>query len=181
MSEQITISVNKAPTTSLLQDTTAYWAQFLMSLTHDLLSLPRYGREYGFKYQETSQMAMREATRIAALIFVSTVICRCSGDELYCARNYQGRAREMLIASNDSDWIGLEELRLWTLVLCAMIEDDRTWYVEQIKQLMQECKLDTWDEVLRILRQIAWIDSLTAVEAATLALEVEECLKDDTF
>lgn len=172
---------NKAPTGSLLQDTTAYWAQFLISLTHDLLSLPRHDCEDEFVPQETSQMAMRESIRIAALIFVSTAICRCSGDELYCARNYRGRAREMLLASGDFDWAGLEELKLWTLVLCAMVEDDRTWYVEQIKQVMDERKLDTWDEVLCMLRQIAWIDSLTAVETAILASEVEECFLDDTF
>lgn len=126
-------------------------------------------------------MAMREAIRVAALIFVSTIICRCSGDELYCARNYGGRARNVLTATNDSDWVGLKELRLWVLILCGMVEDDRTWFVEQIKHTMRDSRLDTWDEALRTLSQIAWIDSLTAVDAATLALEVEERLMDDTF
>ncbi|CAM1510719.1 Fc.00g010540.m01.CDS01 [Cosmosporella sp. VM-42] len=150
------------------------FAKTVLSLAYDLLALLRYENSAA-EDPWSGNLAMREAIRLAALMFVAAVISHCSYDELFCARNYQGRMRKLITASQNCDWSDLEELKLWMLVISAVIEKDeeRSWFISQIKATMQQCRLRTWDQVNRLLEEIAWIKNLAVDGVKILGTEVE--------
>lgn len=152
--------------------------EMLLCLVHDLLSLPRYVALPEHDSILGSQMAMREAIRLAALVVVSLIITDCVEDQvnknLFTAGNFRGRIKASLHKSQKLEWIGLKELKLWVLVIGAVIEtgDERAWFVTKIRHSMRECGLDDWDQVIRILKQVAWFDHLAARQMMLLAMDV---------
>lgn len=150
----------------------------LFCLAHDMLSLPRHVALPDHDSILDSQLAMREAIRLAALVVVSLIITDCVEDQvnrdLFTADNFRGRIKASLHTSQNLEWIGLKELKLWVLVIGAVIEtgNERAWFVTKIKQAMRECGLEGWDQVILILKQVAWFDHLAASQMMLLAMDV---------
>ena len=131
-------------------------SNFLLA-AHILLSIPRYHVWDVAGPSIHSHLALREAVRLALLLFMVQATVSLAGDHEW-EQNYAGRIPGLLRVS-EVDWSGLEDLELWVLVLGALHErgDDREWLFVQISQRMTRQRLH-WQEMMRRVKGILWVD-----------------------
>lgn len=144
----------------------------LGAVAHNLCNLPRHTIE-GQNARMIVGLSMREALRLASLLFLTAPINHISG-RISGHLNHRGRLPKLL-RSHSLDWSGLEELELWVLVIGALAElgADREWMVAHIRDIMHVKGLD-WKGVSRALSQIAWTDCVSSEDIESLREELEQ-------
>lgn len=156
--------------------------QSLSVLTYDILNKRIYNSPGSTDSLSTLSggVAVREIIRLTALVFAATVLTLSSGDDLYCPKKYQEPVKRLLIQTQDSDWAGIEELKLWVLAAGALIsnEKDKAWIVGQICDLMAAKGLESWGQLVSVLRQTAWIESLVASGQDSLKADIEKAIAE---
>ena len=147
--------------------------QTLGLVVYDMLALPRHEIPDDLKDPSTAGLIMREAIRLASLLFLATPVNYLAGNR---DGNKNNRSRlPKLLRSHALDLSGLEELELWVLVIDALIEvdEDRAWIICRITRIMQMSGLD-WQGVLHVLWQIAWTDGVSSDDVDRLGAELDQ-------
>ena len=144
-------------------------ANSVLVLAHSILTLPRAATGM------PQTTAVREIIRVTALAFVSFVLAASSQDTLYSPRHRLGQLRALLLLTKETDWIGMQELKLWVVVIGAMAEDgeDHTWLISLLLEQMRACGLSSWEELHDVLQRFAWSDSLAAHDVGRIETEVK--------
>lgn len=154
----------------------------LFTLSHDLLVLPQLEatRACPSTPWTSEQASMREAVRQAALAAVACVLTVSSRDDTYCARRRNGKIRKLICGANDEAWRDMEELRVWVLAVAALIEndEDKTWLAGQIANIMYQRGLYTWDDLVILLRRVAWSEALAVQDTARFKIKMEQALDE---
>ena len=153
-------------------------------IAHDILSLPRLhygGLEKERQYAVPQRMpisAAAELVRITALALVATVITTTSGDDLYCAVYRRGHVRDLLVCTKAESRAGWGHLRLWVLVVQALmeIEPARAWLLDEVMDAMDSLAIRSWECLVSCLHQIAWVEGAATQEMARFKYEIEERL-----
>ncbi|KIX04526.1 uncharacterized protein Z518_05396 [Rhinocladiella mackenziei CBS 650.93] len=157
------------------QQTDKTLTQTLGLITHNLLSLPRRLILSDPGHPSTAHLVLREAIRLASLLFLTAPVGRVAGNRDLHAK-HRGRLPKLLRSYHDiTDWSDLEELEVWVLVVGAWAEvgEDRKWMVRRIKGVMRMKGLD-WPGVLGVLRRIALIEGVWNNEVDRIGAEVAQ-------
>ncbi|KAG4278384.1 hypothetical protein FPRO04_06439 [Fusarium proliferatum] len=101
---------------------------------------------------------MSIAVRLAALRFLVTAAEH--SHHTLGAIQYRKPQLSHLLADYEISWDGLEELRVWVLVMAVVTEGthDKSWMTERIAITIERLDLN-WTELKGTLRQLAWVDS----------------------
>lgn len=174
---QLADHINQAPLS--IEHGSTYLFQALAVLVYDLLAMSHpltLHSSVSLATGTKGSMAVREAVRLTALIYVTTILTKSSGDELYCPKKYQGAMMRVISATNDSDWDGLKQLQAWVLVIGALSSDgeNRHWMIDRISPLMSSYGWVSWEELLVQVRHIAWNDALATEEQLSLKTQINE-------
>lgn len=173
--------VDQAPPAESIH-ATADLSRELFTIAHDLLVLPQLeATNINTSPLWTSEQAsMREAVRQAALAAVACVLTTSSQDDTYCARHRNGKIRKLVCSTSEYAWKGMEELQLWVLSVAALIEndEDRTWLAGQIANSMYQRGLYVWDDLVHLLRRVAWSETLAVQDTARFKSKVEQALEE---
>lgn len=72
------------------------------------------------------------------------------------------------------DWSGIEELRLWILVVAGIDElgEDRAYLTDQIREASAGMGLESWSDIVQSISEIAWVDGRMSAYSAMLEQEV---------
>ncbi|KAJ4154743.1 hypothetical protein LMH87_000022 [Akanthomyces muscarius] len=176
-----TTRVDQAPPAESIH-ATADLSRELFTIAHDLLVLPQLQatNTNTSPLWTSEQASMREAVRQAALAAVACVLTTSSQDDTYCARHRNGKIRKLVCSTSEYAWKGMEELQLWVLAVAALIEndEDRTWLTGQIANSMYQRGLYVWDDLVHLLRRVAWSETLAVQDTARFKSKVEQALEE---
>lgn len=122
---------------------------------HGVLLLPRCSVSEA-ELHPSSDLAMHEAIRLAALLYIVGPLTAMAGDHEFELKHL-GQLPNLL-RTVPIEWDGLEALELWVLVHGALAErgEDREWMVARLFERMRGRGLG-WDEMFREVRGIAWL------------------------
>lgn len=132
-------------------------SNFLLA-AHKILSVPRHiFSNSPSRSLVSNQVALREAIRLALLLFMLGQIAKLVGNHNW-ELNYSGRLPALLKGA-DIDWNGLEDLELWVLVIGALHEkgSGREWLVARISRRIAWQQL-TWNEAIQRVSNILWVN-----------------------
>ncbi|KAH8179046.1 fungal specific transcription factor domain-containing protein [Sarocladium implicatum] len=144
---------------------TAGWCKWIpqfANAAHEVLVLPRL-RDFQSltppPEEQDGQEELREAIRVTTLSFLLLVARNSAYDDMYDARYLRGRVAALMPALELIDWSGIEDLRLWILVISALDErgQAREYLVDQIRQLTGMLGLTGWDQILQRVGEVAWV------------------------
>lgn len=165
----LTKQASTKPTSNWYQDTDL--TQTFGIAVHDLLILPRHEIPDNQNDLFVAGLALRETIRLASLVFLTGAVNHLAGTR-DMRTEHGGRLRKLL-RFHTLDWSGLQELELWVLVIYALTEapEDKAWVVSRIGSIMQMNGL-SWQGVLDMLSEIAWVDSVLCNEVDMLRGEI---------
>lgn len=135
---------------------------------HTMLSVSRY------KIPDTSnplapELAMREVLRLASLVFIANPVYHLASNRDF--RSHHGGRLRNLLNSAALNWSGLEHMELWVLIVSIVADDeegeDKSIIVSRIKSRVRAHGFG-WKEVVKALRDIAWIDGVFSMEVDKL-------------
>jgi hypothetical protein len=136
---------------------------------HSVLFLPRCSIAEA-ELHPSPDLAMHEAIRLAALLFIVGPLTTMAGDhefELKHLGQLPNLLRTVPIA-----WDGVEALEMWVLVHGALAErgEDKEWMVARVFESMRARGLG-WQEMFREVVGIAWVDAAFAEKLGRLEEE----------
>lgn len=101
---------------------------------------------------------------------------------MYCPISRRGPERELLTYIRNEGWAGWDRVRLWVLVIQAMLETEaeRVWLLDEIIRTMDSLSLRSWGHLVLYLHQIAWISHAAMQEMARLKTDIEGRLSHKT-
>lgn len=138
------------------------WTPQFANAAHEILVLPRM-RDFQSltppPEEQDGQEELREAIRVTAISFLLLVARNSAYDDMYDARYLRGRVAGLMPALQFIDWSGLEDLRLWILVISALDEtgEARTYLVDHIRQLSGTLGLTGWNQIIQRVGEVAWM------------------------
>lgn len=138
------------------------------TIAHNILSLPKLPVEAvdtvsrGRLSEATPSQAIAELARLSGLSMVALVMKASSGDTQYCDARRKHPVRELMQCTTDQDWIGLDDLRLWVVVIHFLLETKRgrQWFLCEITRLLTKGSAQSWDGLLARLHRVAWVEGL---------------------
>jgi hypothetical protein len=156
--------VEKLPSTPMA--TKAGWRKSVVQFAnaaHEVLVLSRMGdfQSYTFPLDRDSQEELRECVRVSIITFLLMMARNGAVDDMYDARFVRGRVAGLMPSIEHIDWSGIEDLRLWILVISALDEtgESRMYLVDQIRLVIGSLGLAHWDEVVQRVAEVAWMGS----------------------
>jgi hypothetical protein len=156
--------VAKLPTTPIA--TSTGWCKSVVQFAnaaHEVLGLSRMSdfQSHTAPLEGDSQDELRETIRVTIISFLLMIARNAAVDDMYDARFIRGRVAGLMPSLELLDWSGLEDLRLWILVVSALDEigEPRTYLVDQIRRVSGGLGLTTWEEIVQRVSEVAWIGS----------------------
>ncbi|RFU24341.1 hypothetical protein B7463_g11997, partial [Scytalidium lignicola] len=139
-------------------------------VAHKFLSMSRYAVAAEIN-MSSSGLIIREILRLTSLLFFGLVKEKCGVFPSGVPENEVRLAR--LITDIAVNWSSFMDLALWVLTVSALAEEgDRSWYVSQISVAMASLGLAGWDDALKMLKELIWIDELLDEAANILGMEL---------
>ncbi|KAH8811310.1 hypothetical protein F5884DRAFT_749701 [Xylogone sp. PMI_703] len=147
------------------------WLRTLGRVLYYILQLPRYETLNFLDTVAMGRLEIHEVIRLASIMFLSAPV-GCIGGNGDIILTYRGRLPRLL-RSQTLDWTSLEELQLWVLIVDALVENEehRQWILLEIKIIMLRNGF-TWERVLHIIREIAWLDNIFSEDLEKLEREL---------
>ena len=134
-------------------------------ITHTLLcSVVDFGMEDAEQIPE--EIYAFEAQRLAALIYVNSGLTECSSPAGVMYRALKSQLVGTLEAAERMQ-PGIRYQRktsLWCLVvggILALDNDEEIWFATRIMQAIRNLGVASWEEVIAILEEVVWVNSLT--------------------
>ncbi|KAI1040129.1 hypothetical protein LB505_012365 [Fusarium chuoi] len=140
------------------EESTFRYCETILHSSYFLLLVPRHIPSEGPEGHSSRTSLIHQAVRLAALRFLVTAAKH--SHHTLGAIQYRKPQLSQLLADYEISWDGLEELRVWVLVMAAVTEGthDRSWITERIAITIERLDLN-WTELKGTLRQLAWVDS----------------------
>ena len=162
---------------------TMFTTRTYLPVVHEVLLLPRLDSSRKYQNSQLPGIVMREVIRLACLTLLSLINdkfnIRPDGIEAY-----RGRIRKILNRF-DIDWSPFWQLKLWVLVVGSLPSrpGERGWYAERIADTMKSGRLLNWQQVVKVVKGMIWIDAVKTEGIATLEVEVQNALigKEETW
>jgi len=139
-------------------------------VAHKLLSMSRFTVRAEANVS-SSGLLIREILRLTCLLFIGLLKDLCRVFPTGVPENKLRLTR--LLTEGAVDWSTFMDLRLWVLMVSALAEEgERRWYVSEIAWTMKYLGLTTWDDALKILKELIWIGEMLDIAADALGTEV---------
>lgn len=167
--------------TSYSATTEAYgwcsWATQFANVTHEVLTVPRMSdlQRYSPSSSDSDlQLELREAIRISTILFLLLIARNLALGDMFDSRFHRGRVPALIRRMEFMDWSGIEELRLWILVVAGIDElgEDRAYLTDQIREASAGMGLESWSDIVQSISEIAWVDGRMSAYSAMLEQEV---------
>jgi hypothetical protein len=156
--------VEKLPSTPMAAK--AGWRKSVIQFAnaaHEVLVLSRLHdfQSYTSPLDRDGQEELRESIRVTIITFLLMLARNGAADDMYDARFVRGRVAGLMPSIEHIDWSGIEDLRLWILVISALDEtgESRMYLVDQIRLVIGSLGLAHWDEVVQRVAEVAWMGS----------------------
>jgi hypothetical protein len=139
-------------------------------VAHKLLSMPRFAVRAETNVS-SSGLIIREMLRLTSLLFIGLLKGQRRVFPTGVPENKLRLVR--LLTEVAMDWSSFMDLRLWVLTVSALAEEgERGWYVSEVAWTMNYLGLTSWDDALKILKELIWIGEMLDVAADALGTEV---------
>lgn len=139
------------------------------AVVHQLLSLQRHF-EGGLS---SPALVMREAIRRACMILFGLLRDRFSVRPSGVSQ-HKNKVKDLLV-QHPIDWPEFLELRLWVLLTASLAAEDEeiSWYIEEIKGVMVQMEISTWNEVVGVAKSIFWMGETFKIQSDILGILLE--------
>jgi len=164
--------VNKSASNPLIWKDEMFVAHRIYPVAHEILSLTRYTIPAEQK-SSTQGIVLREVIRLSLLLVTGIMKRECGVYPDGIVQN-SGRVSKLL-KMYPMDWSAFMELRLWALVILALVEenDERAWCLTEIAWTMKELNLYLWYQALEVLKGIIWVEEGMTSRSESLRQEIE--------
>ncbi|KAF3915593.1 hypothetical protein ABW21_db0207075 [Orbilia brochopaga] len=144
-------------------------ARLIINSAHKVLSLPRVDPEIIHLHALfTPDIIIREVLRRSLLVFVALLKVRSRFTHAPLELSKHLSALKDLVSLPTVDWSPILELKLWALFICSLaidpLSEDKEWRVGHIRGKMAKLQLDNSDGVLKVVKEIIWIEDLVPTD-----------------
>lgn len=137
---------------------------------HKLLSMSRFPLRTDANVSSLG-LIIREMLRLASLLFIGLLKDKCRVFPTGVPENKLRLAR--LLTEVAVDWSSFMDLRLWVLTVAALAEEgERGWYVSEVALTMNYLGLTAWNDAIKILKELIWIEEMLDIAADALGTEI---------
>ncbi|EPS39637.1 hypothetical protein H072_6589 [Dactylellina haptotyla CBS 200.50] len=163
----VSVFINNGATDEKFWDNDIQTARLIICSTHKALTLPRVESENIYPNTLLTQSAIiKEVLRRSLLVFLAYLKARSEFSKAPMELGQHLSNLKILLSLPAFDWSFVPELKLWTIFICSigLLGEDKKWCGDHIREGVARLNLDGSAGVLKMVKEIIWIEHLVPVE-----------------